>query len=265
MKEVASQPLVPGNVLGFTLVRVPFFLEPDYPEEEEFGETNRQRLIRKWGGVEAWEEQKKRHGLKERGLAVGIEHFNLDRIASSTLKSHRLVQWATKTAGINVAEALYDELNFRHFQAGQKLNSSTMLCDAAEKVGLDRRSADDFLCSSAGLAEIRAAQTILHRIGVNSIPSFVLGGKVLISGALPQPELVRHLREAELLGGAPGALFAEALAIPRHVMFQTLDLDRPTPAGLDSAAAAVPPCASHAAAGPGGLDAAPQAPSEMAR
>jgi predicted DsbA family dithiol-disulfide isomerase len=251
MKEVAAHPLVPGNVLGFTLVRVPFFLEPDYPEDEEFGETNRQRLIRKWGGVKAWEEQKKRHGLKERGLAVGIERFDLDRIASSTLKSHRLVQWATKTSGINVAEALYDELNFLHFQGGQKLNSTSILCDAAEKVGLDRQSVDTFLRSSSGLAEIRAAQTILRRVGVNSIPTFVLGGEVLISGALPQPELIRHLREAELRGGAPGALFAGALAIPSHVMTQTLVLDRPSPAGLDAAAAAALPCTSQPSAAPG--------------
>ncbi len=38
-----------------------------------------------------------------------------------------------------------------------------MLCDAAEKVGLDRQSVDSFLRSSSGLAEIRAAQTILRR------------------------------------------------------------------------------------------------------
>jgi hypothetical protein len=147
---------------------------------------------------------------------------------------------------------LYDQLNFLHFQGGQKLNSTAMLCDAAEKVGLDRHAVDSFLRSSAGLAEIRAAQTILQRAGVNSIPTFVLGGKLLISGALPQPELVRHMRDAELRGGAPGALFAEALAIPPHVMSQTLDLHRPPPAGIDSAAAAAPPCTSPTAPAPGG-------------
>ena len=65
MKEVASQPLFPGKPLGFTVIRVPFFLEPEYPEDENFGETNRERLIRKWGGVEGWELQKKRHKLKD--------------------------------------------------------------------------------------------------------------------------------------------------------------------------------------------------------
>ena len=33
--------------------------------------------------------------------------------------SHRLVQWVTKTKGINKAEQLYNILNERHFVIGQ--------------------------------------------------------------------------------------------------------------------------------------------------
>ena len=113
--------------MGFTVVRVPFFLEPDYPTDPSFEETNRARLIRKWGGSAGWESQKARHRLKERGQEVGIEHFNLDRIASNTFASHRVVQWVTRTLGTNSAERLYAELNRRHFVEGQKLNSREML------------------------------------------------------------------------------------------------------------------------------------------
>lgn len=98
--------MIPDQPMGFTLLRVPFFLEPDYPTDPSFEETNRVRLIRKWGGKAGWERQKARHGLKERGQEVGIEKFNLDRVASNTLMSHRLVQWVTKTLGINAAETL---------------------------------------------------------------------------------------------------------------------------------------------------------------
>ena len=61
--------------MGFTVLRVPFFLEPDYPEGAEFEETNRVRLLRKWGGRAGWEAQKERHNLKGRGREVGIEHL----------------------------------------------------------------------------------------------------------------------------------------------------------------------------------------------
>ena len=46
---------------------MPFFLEPEYSESEEFEETNRVWLVRKWGGSAGWEAQKRAHALKERG------------------------------------------------------------------------------------------------------------------------------------------------------------------------------------------------------
>ena len=42
--------------MQFSVLRVPFFLEPDYDTDERFEETNRERLIRKWGGEAGWEE-----------------------------------------------------------------------------------------------------------------------------------------------------------------------------------------------------------------
>lgn len=148
MREVAASPPPGQPPMGFTLLRVPFFLEPDYPTDPAFEETNRVRLVRKWGGARGWEAQKARHGLKERGQEVGIEHFNLDRIASNTLASHRMVQWVTRTLGINAAERMYANLNSRHFEKGQKLNDTDMLVQAAEAVGECTRLTQDILHST---------------------------------------------------------------------------------------------------------------------
>jgi len=211
--------------MGFTLVRVPFFLEPDYPTSPEFEETNRVRLVRKWGGQAGWEAQKRRHRLKERGQEVGIQHFNLDRVASNTLASHRLVQWITKTLGINAAETLYNELNKRHFELGQKLNDHDMLIDAAVAVGAEPEAARRFLESGEGMQEIDAAQGVLRDLGVSGIPTLIVGGKYqLPSGAVGADTLVEAFRAIEAQGGATGSLFAEALEIPDNVMQETLDL-----------------------------------------
>ena len=140
MHEVQQAPLREGRPVQFTLLRVPFFLEPGYNTSEEFEETNRERLIRKWGGKAGFEAQKRRHTLKERGQEVGIEHFNLDRIASSTLASHRLVQWVTKRRGVTAAEQLYNNLNYRHFELGQKLNDRQMLGASTKHVRLPATS-----------------------------------------------------------------------------------------------------------------------------
>lgn len=217
--------MVPDHPMGFTVVRVPFFLEPDYPTDPSFEETNRVRLIRKWGGKAGWEAQKKRHGLKERGQEVGIEKFNLDRIASNTLASHRLVQWVTKTLGINAAESMYNSLNKLHFEDGQKLNNQRMLIEEAVKVGADAEEARTFLESDAGKPEISAAQEKLRELGVNGIPTLILGGRwQLPSGAVGSSTIVDAFRQIEAMGGATGSVFAEALQLPEKVMQETLTL-----------------------------------------
>jgi len=217
--------MVPGQPMGFTLLRVPFFLEPDYPRGPEFEETNRARLIRKWGGPAGWEEQKRQHRLKERGHEVGIAHFNLDRVASNTLASHRLVQWTTRTLGINAAEALYNNLNRLHFEEGRKLNDHDMLATQAAAVGADAAEARRVLASGEGAAQIAAAQEQLATLGVNGIPTLILGGRWrLPSGALGAQTLVDTFRSIEGMGGATDTLFAKALEIPDAVMEERLAL-----------------------------------------
>lgn len=226
MKEVASKPMDKGRPLGFNLIRVPFFLEPDYPLDPEFEETNRVRLIRKWGGQAGWEEQKARHGLKQRGQAVGIEKFNLDRVASNTLASHRVVQWVTRTLGVNASETLYADLNKQHFVEGQKLNSREMLVEAAAKVGCEPEATRAFLDSDEGLREIQAAQAKVRQLGVSGIPTLILGGKwMLPSGAVGTESIIDAFRQVEAEGGAPDASFAEELAIPQHVLDEDLNLE----------------------------------------
>ena len=101
--------------LIFSIIRVPFFLEPEYDERKPFIESNRDRLLTKWGGKQGWERQKRNHDLKGRGLDAGIPHFNLDRLASNTMASHRLIQYIGKTYGLHVSEAIYDRLNVYYF------------------------------------------------------------------------------------------------------------------------------------------------------
>jgi len=108
---VISNPLKQDSPLAFAVLRVPFFLEPQYDESKPFIESNRERLVKKWGGQAGWERQKRNHDLKGRGLAAGIPHFNLDRLTSNTMASHRLIQHVGRRYGLHVSEALYDRLN----------------------------------------------------------------------------------------------------------------------------------------------------------
>ena len=224
MREVQAKPLDANNPLRFSVLRVPFFLEPEYPRDEGWSETNRARLERKWGGKREFEAQKRRHRLKERGEDVGIKHFNLDRLASSTMQSHRLVQWVTKNYGCTASETLYNDLNKRHFEDGQKLNDRKMLIEAASKAGVDPAVAEAFLASGEGENEIEGALHILRRMGINSIPNFIIGARHVLSGAGHSTGLIKLFREIERTGeGAPESAFAAVLGIPDEVIERPLE------------------------------------------
>lgn len=227
MKRVVAQPMRPAEPVGFTVLRVPFFLEPDYDRNESFSESNRERLWRKWGGEAAFEAQKRRHRLKERGQEVGIERFNLDRRASSTYASHRLVQWVTREYGIDSAETLYNDLNQRHFVDGQQLNDTSMLVEAAADAGVDGAAAASFLASSEGCEGIERTQQMLRAFGITSIPTFVLGGQKVVGGAAHTDDLTAAFRELEAMpaGAAEQTVFGEALGFSPEVLQQTLDLE----------------------------------------
>lgn len=224
MADVVDKPLVPERPVRFSVVRVPFFLEPDYPRSPAFQETNRERLIRKWGGAAEFEAQKSRHQLKERGQAVGIQHFNLDRVASSTFLSHRLVQWVSKEYGLAKSEALYNVLNRRHFEEGQKLNDAAMLAEAAAEAGVDGAAAAAFMASDAGEAEIKRSQEMLRHMGVHSIPTFIIQGRYSLSGAAHAEELGRLFREIEASGEEGEPVFAPILGIPPERVEEGLPL-----------------------------------------
>jgi len=229
--DVLNRPRL-NKALKFSVIRVPFLLEPEYPLDAHFEETNRQRLIRKWGGEKQFEEQKQRHRLKERGLEVGIQHFDLDRIASSTFMSHRLVQWATRAHGITKAEQLYSVLNRRHFEEGQKLNDKSMLAEAAAEVDIPAAEADAFLSSSEGNTEIRNALALLRQMGVNSIPTFVVQGRHVVSGAAHHSQLAVLFREIEQRGEVGEPVFARVLGIPNERIEEGLqDLPGPVEQG----------------------------------
>lgn len=209
---------------------MPFFLEPDYDESQPFVETNRDRLIKKWGGVQGWERQKQNHDLKGRGLEAGIPHFNLDRLAASSMASHRLIQHLGRTRGLHVSEAVYDLLNVYYFVDGHSLNDRPRLARAvAEKLremGYDDHDAQynavlTFLKGQEGRDEIERAIQALRQMGVHGIPKFIIEGTTVIDGAAHSEVFVDVFRtieeRGEILGGP---LFGEILGVSPTVIEQ---------------------------------------------
>lgn len=234
MKKVLISPLPNApKPISFSVLRVPFFLEPNYDESKPFIETNRERLVKKWGGVHGWERQKAGHDLKGRGLEAGIPKFNLDRLASNSMASHRLIQYLGKHYGLHVSEAIYDRLNVYYFVEGHALNDRPRLAKVvAEELELVLQSESthrkmseqdilDFLNGKEGTKEIYDALDALNQLGVHGIPKFIIEGKTIVDGAAQSDVFVNIFREIERAGCvASGAVFGNILGISDEVIQQ---------------------------------------------
>eukprot|EP00587_Corethron_hystrix_P009555 CAMPEP_0113303772 /NCGR_PEP_ID=MMETSP0010_2-20120614/4047_1 /TAXON_ID=216773 ORGANISM="Corethron hystrix, Strain 308" /NCGR_SAMPLE_ID=MMETSP0010_2 /ASSEMBLY_ACC=CAM_ASM_000155 /LENGTH=238 /DNA_ID=CAMNT_0000157821 /DNA_START=284 /DNA_END=1000 /DNA_ORIENTATION=+ /assembly_acc=CAM_ASM_000155 len=214
--------------LHFSVLRVPFFLEPNYDESKPYEESNRDRLYKKWGGAEGWARQKKRHNMKGRGIDAGIPHFNLDRLAANSMASHRLVQHIGKRFGLSRSEALYDRLNVYYFVDGNSLNDKPLLAKVAaeqlRKDGIDIGEDEIlvFLNSDEGREEIEMALDILHnQLGIHSIPQFIVEGSTIVGGAAGWEEFVDIFREIEDRGEVKrGPIFAGVLGVDDETLRQ---------------------------------------------
>jgi predicted DsbA family dithiol-disulfide isomerase len=213
--------------LAFSVLRVPYFLEPDYDERKPHMHSNRKRLVKKWGGQQGWERQKNQHDLKGRGLEAGIPHFNLDRLAANSMASHRLIQYLGRTYGLDVSEAIYDVLNVYYFVDGHSLNDRPRLAqvvsqaleklwrnDGTQRVPPTPEVLLEFLNGNEGRAEIEEAIATLYQMGVSGIPKFIIEGRSLVDGAARPDVFVRLFREIEERGQvAGGAMFGDILGV----------------------------------------------------
>lgn len=229
--------------LSFSILRIPFFLEPDYPEDVVSVGTNRERLIKKWGGKQGWEDQKRRHDLKGRGQAAGIPHFNLDRLTGNTLASHRLIQHVGKLYGLNISEGLYDKLNTYYFVDGHSLNDRPRLAKvAAEQLELllskqkinhtvmTETDIFDFLESDKGRDEIMKALGMLRHMGIHSIPKFIIEGTTLVDGAADWRvfvEIFTEIEERGMVQNGGKSIFGDILGVNPSIVesgsFRSLD------------------------------------------
>ena len=229
MDTVLRDPLPSApRPLAFAVVRVPFFLEPNYDENAAYIESNRERLTEKWGGHKGWERQKARHDLKGRGLEAGIPHFNLDRLAANSMASHRLIQHIGKNYGLAVSESVYDCLNEYYFVEGHSLNDRPRLAQVVAKklaTCMEEPPAAEqlleFLNGDSGRAEIERAVQTLQQLGIHGIPKFIIEGQTVVDGAAHSDVFVRVFREIEARGEiVNGTVFGDILGVPPEVIEQ---------------------------------------------
>lgn len=168
----------------------PYLLNPDTPRE---GEAYRPFLERKFGGPAAVEAVWQR--VREAGARAGVD-FAFEKIATrpNTLDAHRLIRWQ---GGRGDAGPLVDALFAAHFQRGQDIGDAATLAGiAAAATGVAAADVLAWLHTDAERAAVIDEVEVAARLGVRSVPCFILGRRLSVSGAQGDEALAAALREA---------------------------------------------------------------------
>jgi len=167
---------------------MPFELNPDMPKA---GLDRKEYRSRKFG---SWEKsQSLDAGVKAAGRAAGVEfRHDLMQRTPNTFDSHRLV-WLAGQEGVQ--DAVVEALFRAYFSEGKDVGDAGVLADVAAGAGMNRERVKAFLAGTEGTEEVRLEIDLGRRIGIQGVPTFVLNGRPLFSGAQPAAVMVAAFRE----------------------------------------------------------------------
>ena len=166
-----------------------FQLNPTMPRE---GISRREYRIRKFG---SWERSMQLDAnIVAAGKDEGI-HFDFDRMerTPNTVDAHRLIWLADKDG---VQDAVVEALFRAYFTEGRDISNQQTLIDVVAKAGLDRGKAEAVLKGDEGMEAIKKAGDEARRLQVDSVPFFVVNGKITLSGAQQPDTFLEAFRQA---------------------------------------------------------------------
>ena len=194
--DIMSDPICPWCYIGkahldkalaqrpdhpFVIEWHPFQLNPDMPVG---GMGRRAYLEGKFGGKEA----------AVRAYAPVVEHaqkaalnINFEAIqrTPNTLNAHRLIHWAgiegRQTAAVSALFKAY-------FVDARDIGDVEVLADIADGIEMDAAVVAKLLQSDEDMQSIRDRDAHSREMGINSVPTFIVGNQHAVPGAQP-PEL----------------------------------------------------------------------------
>lgn len=155
----------------------PFELNPDMPAA---GQNMREHLSEKYG-LSLQESEANRLRLSEAGAKVGFEFaFRDGSRMHNTFNAHQLLHWADQQERMHdLKQALFSA----HFSHNRNLSDKAVLVAIAAEIGLDSIEARAVLEDQRFAEEVRNAEHILQKRGVQGVPAIIFNQRHLVSGA----------------------------------------------------------------------------------
>ncbi|KAL1873879.1 hypothetical protein Daus18300_003751 [Diaporthe australafricana] len=168
---------VPGGTEdSFNITWKPFYLDPTLPLGK--GVPIQERMAQKFGAdkLDIMTERMRLMGQSE-GIC-----FSFQGKVGNTRDAHRLSQLA-KTKGLDMQSKVMAELMRGYFEEGGDITSHDMLLDAAQKAGLDRAEAEEWLEQGKGGEEVDKEVEWAYAKGIHGVPHFIINDRYEIGGA----------------------------------------------------------------------------------
>ena len=168
----------------------PFLLNPDISPN---GVSREEFVARKFGGEDR--ARRLQNALTDLGRAEGIGfRFDLMGRVPSSINAHRLVRYAVREG---LGEIMVEALFHAYFADGVDIGDVIRLATVAGRVGLDPNAALAFLRSGEEAEAVHTENLRAHRLGINGVPCFIIGGQQAIAGA-QEPEVLERLLDVAL-------------------------------------------------------------------
>ncbi len=194
--DIMSDPICPWCFIGkayldkalsahpnhpFLIEWHPFQLNPDMPAN---GMGRREYLEGKFGGKEAAVRAYAPvvESAKTAGVAIDFEGM---KRTPNTINAHRLIHWAgiegRQTAAVSALFKAY-------FTDARDIGDADVLIDIAKNVEMDANVVKRLLDSDEDLKLIQDRDKHSRKVGINSVPTFIIANQHAVPGAQP-PEL----------------------------------------------------------------------------
>lgn len=175
-----------GSAKNIKVTWKPFQLNPTMPPQ---GMERSQYMLKKFGTSDISAMQTR---LTTAGNENGVVfNFTAMRRVPNTFNGHRLLWFALKN---DKQHALSAVLFRKYFHDGQDIGATEILIEAAIEAGLDGTAAREFLSSEDGSEAVREEENEGRQLGINAVPTFILDGEIIASGAVPPAELVSAIQ-----------------------------------------------------------------------
>ena len=188
----AALPVLAAEGLRFDVTWRPFQLNPDMPAAGAERRAYRTAKFGSWERSVALDAQ-----IAEAGRRAGLA-FRQDLMerTPNTVASHVLVAWAHEAGGALMQDRVVEALFAAYFTRGADVGDHAVLAGIAAECGLDKARASAALADPARAEAIVREDRQVRARGFGGVPSFVLGGYFLFSGAQPADEMIATFRDA---------------------------------------------------------------------